>query len=79
MDMPLQESAPIVFFDGVCGLGKRQVDVLLRADRNGVLRFAAQQGETALHGGAADKPGQWMDTRTVFLFGFRFRGGRNPA
>ena len=26
-----------------------------------------------------DKPGQWMDTRTVFLFGFRFRGGRNPA
>jgi len=19
-----------------------------------------------------DKPGQWMDTRTVFLFGFRF-------
>jgi predicted DCC family thiol-disulfide oxidoreductase YuxK len=38
---------PIVFFDGVCGLCNRFVDLLLRADRRGVLRFAPLQGETA--------------------------------
>ena len=38
---------PILFFDGVCGLCNGLVNVLLRADRNGVLRFAALQGETA--------------------------------
>jgi predicted DCC family thiol-disulfide oxidoreductase YuxK len=39
--------APIVFFDGVCGLCNRLVDGLLRADRRGALRFAPLQGETA--------------------------------
>jgi predicted DCC family thiol-disulfide oxidoreductase YuxK len=38
---------PIVFFDGVCGLCNRLVDVLLRADRGARLRFAPLQGETA--------------------------------
>ena len=38
---------PIVFFDGVCGLCNRAVDVLLRADRRHVLIFAPLQGETA--------------------------------
>jgi predicted DCC family thiol-disulfide oxidoreductase YuxK len=38
---------PIIFFDGVCGLCNRSVDVLLRADERGVFRFAPLQGETA--------------------------------
>ena len=38
---------PIVFFDGVCGLCNAVVDVLLRADRRQILRFAPLQGETA--------------------------------
>ena len=38
---------PIVFFDGVCGLCNRVVDVLLRADRTARLRFAPLQGDTA--------------------------------
>jgi predicted DCC family thiol-disulfide oxidoreductase YuxK len=38
---------PIVFFDGVCGLCQRVVDVLLRADRAARLRFAPLQGDTA--------------------------------
>lgn len=40
-------AAPIVFFDGMCGLCNRLVDRLVRADRRGVLRFAPLQGETA--------------------------------
>lgn len=40
-------AAPIVFFDGVCGLCNASVDRLLRWDRRGVLRFAPLQGETA--------------------------------
>jgi predicted DCC family thiol-disulfide oxidoreductase YuxK len=39
--------APIIFFDGVCGLCNRTVDALLRADRMRVFRFAPIQGETA--------------------------------
>ncbi len=38
---------PIVFFDGVCGLCNGVVDRMLRADHDGVLRFAPLQGETA--------------------------------
>lgn len=41
------EERPIVFFDGVCGLCNRAVDILLRIDRRGVLLFAPLQGETA--------------------------------
>jgi predicted DCC family thiol-disulfide oxidoreductase YuxK len=37
----------IVFFDGVCGVCNTAVDVLLRWDRDGALRFAPLQGETA--------------------------------
>jgi predicted DCC family thiol-disulfide oxidoreductase YuxK len=40
-------SGPIVFFDGVCGLCNRSVDLLLRWDRRHVLRFAPLQGSTA--------------------------------
>jgi predicted DCC family thiol-disulfide oxidoreductase YuxK len=38
---------PIIFFDGVCGMCNRFVDVVLRADRHGTFRFAPLQGETA--------------------------------
>lgn len=37
----------IVFFDGVCGLCNRTVNFLMARDRDGVLRFAPLQGETA--------------------------------
>lgn len=39
--------APIIFFDGVCGLCNRFVDLMLRADKRGLFRFAPLQGETA--------------------------------
>lgn len=38
---------PIVFFDGVCAMCNRFVDVILRADKCGTFRFAPLQGETA--------------------------------
>ncbi|MEA2638943.1 MAG: hypothetical protein QOF51_337 [Chloroflexota bacterium] len=38
---------PIVFFDGVCELCNRSVDLLLRADTQRVFAFASLQGETA--------------------------------
>ena len=40
------EAGPIVFFDGVCALCNRAVDMMLRADRDAVFRFAPLQGET---------------------------------
>lgn len=51
-DVSLTEAAStddqsIVFFDGVCGLCNRTVNFLMARDRNGVLRFAPLQGETA--------------------------------
>ena len=39
--------APIVFFDGVCGLCNQAVDFLVSRDRKHVLRFAPLQGETS--------------------------------
>ena len=44
---PGREEAPIVFFDGVCGLCNTTVDFLIRIDRAHVLRFSPLQGETA--------------------------------
>jgi predicted DCC family thiol-disulfide oxidoreductase YuxK len=38
---------PIVLYDGVCGLCSKTVRFLIRRDREGVLRFAPLQGETA--------------------------------
>lgn len=40
-------SHPILFFDGVCGLCNRFVDLMLRADKRGRYRYAPLQGETA--------------------------------
>lgn len=38
---------PVLFFDGVCGLCDATVNWLLARDRQGVLRYAPLQGETA--------------------------------
>ncbi|MFQ5667425.1 MAG: thiol-disulfide oxidoreductase DCC family protein [Candidatus Binatia bacterium] len=38
---------PIIFFDGMCVMCNRFVDVILRADKRGVFQFAPLQGETA--------------------------------
>ena len=38
---------PIVFFDGVCGLCNRFVDIIVASDRDGIFRFAPIQGDTA--------------------------------
>lgn len=38
----------IVFFDGYCGLCNSLVDVLMRADKHGRLKWAPLQGPTAL-------------------------------
>ncbi|MCA9215502.1 MAG: DUF393 domain-containing protein [Planctomycetales bacterium] len=40
------EELPIVFYDGECGLCHRFVQFMLRHDAEGVVRFAALQGET---------------------------------
>ncbi|MBZ0253174.1 MAG: DCC1-like thiol-disulfide oxidoreductase family protein, partial [Candidatus Methylomirabilis sp.] len=41
------EPERIVLFDGVCNVCSAGVDFLLRRDREGRLRFASLQGETA--------------------------------
>lgn len=38
---------PVLLFDGDCGLCSRIVQLVLRADRNGSLRFASLQGDFA--------------------------------
>lgn len=38
---------PILFFDGVCGLCNRFIDLMLRADSQDRFRYAPLQGETA--------------------------------
>lgn len=37
----------LIFFDGVCGLCNRFVNLLIEADKNNVLKFAPLQGTTA--------------------------------
>src|SRR5260221_8665933 len=44
---PLVVDAPIVLYDGSCGLCHRSVKFILRHERDATLRFAALQGETA--------------------------------
>jgi len=38
---------PIIFFDGVCAMCNRFVDVVIRADTQGIFRFAPLQSQTA--------------------------------
>jgi predicted DCC family thiol-disulfide oxidoreductase YuxK len=42
-----RDDAPIIYFDGVCGLCNRSVDRVMAWDREQVFRFAPLQGETA--------------------------------
>src|SRR2546422_10820202 len=63
---------PIIFFDGVCAMCNRFVDLILRADRREVFRFAPLQGETAraLLPPLAGDPREWsmiyLDERGVY-------------
>ena len=41
-------TAPLILFDGVCGLCNFFVDFVLRRDPRGTFRFAPLQGETAV-------------------------------
>ena len=65
------QSPPIIFFDGVCGMCNRFVDLILRIDNKGVFRFAPIQGETAkrLLPPLAETPQEWsmfyLDERGV--------------
>lgn len=47
--LPVKKSAdaPLILFDGVCALCNRSVQTLVEADKEGALRFAPLQGETA--------------------------------
>ena len=40
-------TAPLIFFDGVCGLCSKSVDFVMRHDRRGRFQFAPLQGVTA--------------------------------
>src|SRR2546425_7547514 len=55
------KSGPIIFFDGVCGMCNHFVDLVLRADRRSLFRFAPLQGDTArrLLPTLPDNPTEW--------------------
>lgn len=69
--------APILFFDGVCGLCNGMVDFLMSRDREGRFRFATLQGETAarllsqagIGGASAEDPGEWMRSLVLWQEG----------
>jgi len=44
---PSPPEHPIIFFDGVCGICNTFVNIVRRADRKHIFRFAPLQGETA--------------------------------
>ena len=78
---------PIIFFDGVCGMCNRFVDLILRIDAKEVFRFAPIQGETAkqLLPPLSEAPQEWsmfyLDKRGIhkesdaFLAVYRHLGG----
>lgn len=43
----IAQETPIIFFDGVCGMCNRFVELILGIDSKAVFRFAPIQGETA--------------------------------
>ena len=81
------QDTPIIFFDGVCSMCNRFVDLILRIDSNGVFRFAPIQGETAerLLPPLSEAPQEWsmfyLDERGIreesdaFLAVYRRLGG----
>ena len=66
------QDPPIIFFDGVCGMCNRFVDLILRIDDKGVFRFAPIQGETAkrLLPPPSEAPQEWsmfyLDERGIY-------------
>lgn len=42
-----QSTAPVLLYDGVCGICNRSVQSILRFDRHGTLRFAALESDFA--------------------------------
>ncbi|MYE88805.1 DUF393 domain-containing protein [Candidatus Poribacteria bacterium] len=81
------QEPPIIFFDGVCGMCNRFVDLILQIDNKGVFRFAPIQGETAKHllPPLSEAPQEWsmfyLDERGIhkesdaFLEVYRHLGG----
>lgn len=41
----LSDSAPVMLYDGVCGLCNKSVQMILARDRRGTMRFAALQSD----------------------------------
>lgn len=71
-------SAPILLYDGVCGLCNRLVQFILRRDRKAVFRFAALQSPFAAavlarHGAEA------ADLDTVYVIQNHDSGNTDPA
>jgi predicted DCC family thiol-disulfide oxidoreductase YuxK len=58
---PRDQSHPVLFFDGECGLCNRFVKWLMAADCYDIFRFAPFEGETARAHGIklVDKPDEW--------------------
>ena len=63
---PLSDTAsvsgqPIISFDGVCAMCNTFVDVVVRADKRAIFRFAPLQGETArqILPPLPDDPARW--------------------
>ena len=81
------QEPPIIFFDGVCGMCNRFVDLILKIDTKGIFRFAPIQGETAkqLLPPLSEAPQEWsmfyLDKQGVyeesdaFLEVYRHLGG----
>ena len=63
--MDHDDSQPILFYDGECGLCARSVQWCLNHDRRGRVRYAALQGETYAALNVADKP---ADLGSVLLW-----------
>ncbi|AHC23322.1 MULTISPECIES: thiol-disulfide oxidoreductase DCC family protein [Mycobacteriaceae] len=47
MSTPTESNAPVLLYDGVCGVCNSAVRTLLRVDRGGTLRFAALDSDFA--------------------------------
>ena len=68
---------PILFFDGVCGLCNRFIDLMLRADRQDRFRYAPLQGETARRMLGVDNEAGNRKTSDLSLGGARNGDTRN--
>lgn len=72
--MPTHAAAPIVFYDGDCGLCDRAVRWVMARDRGGRFRFAPLQGETYRGLDVAEKPGD-LQSMLVYAEGRLYRRG----